>query len=149
MLQYQIKLDRDDNGTLMVTCPALPEVTSFGDDESDALKHAASAIEEAISARIADGQDIPVPRLGKKPKHVVTLPAMAALKVQLYNGLRAQGHTRAELMRKLKWNRESVDRLFRIDHASRLDQMEAAFGALNQCLDVRVVSKQDEDRTAA
>jgi hypothetical protein len=28
-------------------------------------------------------------------------------------------------MRRLGWNRESVDRLFRLDHASRLDQIEA------------------------
>jgi hypothetical protein len=28
-------------------------------------------------------------------------------------------------MRRLGWNRESVDRLFRLDHASRLDQIKA------------------------
>jgi hypothetical protein len=46
---------------------------------------------------------------------------MTALKVSLYRSLREAGLTRAELMRRLGWNRESVDRLFRLDHASRLD----------------------------
>ena len=39
-LTYPIKLEPDDNGTLLVTCPALPEVTTFGKDEAEAIKHA-------------------------------------------------------------------------------------------------------------
>ena len=31
-VRYLIKLEPDDNDTLLVTCPALPEVTTFGDD---------------------------------------------------------------------------------------------------------------------
>ncbi len=64
MLGYRIKLEADDNGTILVTCPALPEVTTFGDDESDALQHAIGAIEEAIAARSADGQNMPKGRRG-------------------------------------------------------------------------------------
>jgi antitoxin HicB len=41
-------------------------------------------------------------------------------------------------MRNLNWNRESVDRLFRIDHASKLDQIEAAFAAPGERLNFRV-----------
>ena len=42
------------NGTLLVTCPALPEVTTFGEDEAEAIEHARDAIEEAIAARMTD-----------------------------------------------------------------------------------------------
>jgi antitoxin HicB len=52
-LAYVIKLTPEDNNTLMVTCPALPEVTTFGEDEEDARKNALGAIEEAIAARSA------------------------------------------------------------------------------------------------
>jgi antitoxin HicB len=137
MLRYGIKLQPDDNGTLLVTCPALPEVTTFGDDRADALVRAVAAIEEAIAGRIADGLDVPA---DSRPKGnaTVTLPGMTSLKTQLYRTLRASGTTRADLMRRLKWNRESVDRLFRLDHASRLDQIEAAFRALDRRLDIRV-----------
>jgi antitoxin HicB len=58
MLGYR-KLAPDDNGTVLVTCPALPEVTTFGEDEADALRRAVGAIEEALAARMADGDDIP------------------------------------------------------------------------------------------
>jgi len=134
-LAYQVKLTPDINGTLLVTCPALPEVTTFGEDKADALAHAADAIGEALAARIADGQDIPY---GSKGSPSVQLPAQTSIKVQLYRTIRAAGITRAELARRLDWNRESVDRLFRLDHNSRLDQLEAAFRVLKLSIDVRL-----------
>lgn len=41
-------------------------------------------------------------------------------------------------MRRLSWKRNSVDRLFKLEHASRLDQIEAAFNSLGKSLDVNV-----------
>jgi hypothetical protein len=40
-------------------CPALHEVMTFGENEEDAKRHAADAIEEALAVRIADGTEIP------------------------------------------------------------------------------------------
>ncbi len=137
MSAYLIELTPDDNGTLLVTCPRLPEVTTFGDTEAEAVKHAADAVSEALAARIADGRDIPpwanVVRVGKP---YVILPALTAAKVSLYWMLSRAGITRAELARRLDWHREQVDRLFRLDHASRLDQLEAAFLALGYRIDL-------------
>jgi antitoxin HicB len=135
-LSYRVQMAPDDNGTLFVTCRSLPEVTTFGDDEVDALAHARDAIEEALAARIADSED--VPDGDRRGPHLVPLPALIALKVELYRLLRNSGVNRAELARRLKWNRESVDRLFRLDHASRLDQLETAFAALGQKIDIQV-----------
>ena len=136
MLGYRIKIEPDDNGTLLVTCPVLPEVTTFGDDEADAMRRAVGAIEEAIAARMTDGEDVPEGH--QRGPRLVRLPALTVLKVELYRQLRAAGMTRAELARRLGWKRESVDRLFRLDHASRLEQLEAAFGALGQAVSVSV-----------
>jgi antitoxin HicB len=44
------------------------------------------------------------------------------------------------LARRLNWNRESVDRLFRLDHNSRLDQIEAAFRVLGRNIDIQVAA---------
>ena len=136
MLGYRIKIEPDDNGTLLVTCPALPEMTTFGDDEADAMRRAVGAIEEAIAARMADGEDVPEGH--QRGPRLVRLPALTVLKVELYRQLREAGMTRAELARRLGWKRESVDRLFRLDHASQLEQLEAAFGALGQTVSVSV-----------
>jgi len=98
---------------VLATCPSLPEVTTFGEDDIDALAHAVDAIEEALAARIADGEDIAPPPERSRGRSVA-LPLMTSLKASLYRTLRESGITRAELMRRLGWNRESIDRLFRL-----------------------------------
>lgn len=138
MLSYRIQVEPDDNGTLLVTSPDLPEVTTFGLDEDDARKRAVSAIEEALAARIHDNRDVPSSALNGLR---VDLPLTTALKVALYRVMRQNGVRRADLQRRLKWNRESVDRLFRLDHKSKLDQIEAAFAAMELKLEIRFIER--------
>ena len=111
-------------------------MTSFGEDAAFARAHAREAIAEALAARIARGEAIPA---GDEAGEA--LPLLAALKIELYEALRAARLTRADLVRRLGWNRESVDRLFRLDHASRTEQLEAGFAALGMVVDVRVVGR--------
>ena len=87
-------------------------------------------------ARMADGDDIPEGH--QRGPRLVRLPALTVLKAELYRQLRETGITRAELSRRLGWKRESVDRLFRLDHFSRLEQLEAAFAALGRAVSVSV-----------
>ncbi|BBF94181.1 antitoxin [Blastochloris tepida] len=136
MLEYGIRLTPDDNGTLLVTCPQLPIVATFGETEDDARRHAAEAIETALASMIDDGE--PVPRPVLQEDVTIRLPMMTTLKVNLYWALADAGITRAELARRLGWKRESVDRLFRLNHRSRLEQIEAAFQALDRALEVEV-----------
>jgi antitoxin HicB len=89
-----------------------------------------------LAARIADGEDIPPPERSRGRS--VALPLMTSLKTSLHRTLRESGITRAELMRRLGWNRQSIDRLFRRDHASRLDQIKAAFKALGKSVALEV-----------
>jgi antitoxin HicB len=51
----------DFERTLLVTCPVLPEVVTFGEDRMDAIRRGAEAIEEAIAARVARWEDVPIP----------------------------------------------------------------------------------------
>lgn len=137
MYGYRIELTPDDNETFLVTCPALPIVATFGDTEDEARRHAVDAIETALASMIDDGEEIPAPE-GADGDGVVGLPLLTALKVEMYRALRQEGITRAELARRLDWNRESVDRLFRLDHRSRLEQIEAAFAALHRTVDLEI-----------
>jgi len=150
-LEYAVQLTPDDNGTLLVTCPDLPEVTTFGSDEADALRHARDAIEEAIAARIASRADIPVPstprgrhkgraaatRGGSRVARVI-LPTQTALKAMLYGAMRAQNLRKADLERRLGLHGPQVDRLLNPRHRSRLDQIEAALAAVGKRLVVDV-----------
>ncbi len=64
MLDYPVHLE-DDNGSILVTAPDFPELTTFGEDRDDALMRAVDALEEAIAARMRDGRDIPKPSPGE------------------------------------------------------------------------------------
>jgi antitoxin HicB len=81
---YELKLEPDSNDTLLVTAPRFPEVSTFGDTEAETLAHGLLAIEEAIAARIADGEDVPLPGDRRRRKVCVELPLMPFLKAALY-----------------------------------------------------------------
>lgn len=145
---YLIDVVQDTNGTFLATCKAFPELTTFGDDLEDVRRHAIGALEEAIAARIGDGERLPRPASDVEMRRhkgvAVKLPLMTTLKACLHQALLESGTTRAELTRRLHWHREQVDRLFRIDHASRTDQIEAAFQALHRDVDVHVEKVQEK-----
>src|SRR5712692_5704977 len=108
MIAYRIETIPDDNGTLLVTCPAFPEVTTFGPKDADELRDIArAAVEEAIAARISNGDPLPRPATAAEIKRhkglYVKLPLLSALKVQLYMAVREAGISRAELARRLGW----------------------------------------------
>jgi antitoxin HicB len=54
----RLRLTPDDNGTILVTCPDLPGMVTFGEDRQDALRHALDAIEEWLAAAKSDGRTI-------------------------------------------------------------------------------------------
>jgi antitoxin HicB len=128
-----------DGDTLLLTCPLLPEVNTFGRDRKDALRHGVDALEEAIAARISTWSDLPMPTRADEPAEArITLSLQTTLKALLFSACRAAGVTRAELARRLGWHREQVDRLFRLDHASRIDQLDAAFAAIGKDVSVEL-----------
>jgi antitoxin HicB len=73
-LSFNVNLVQDDDGSIMVTCPDFPELSTFGVDREDALAHAQDAIEQAIAARRADRQDIPEPSAPLPGVPRVTVP---------------------------------------------------------------------------
>jgi antitoxin HicB len=89
MIAYRLETTPDDNGTLLVTCPAFPEVTTFGpNDRKQLLSVALAAIEEAIAARICDRDPLPrgATRTQRKQHKglYLRLPSLKALKMRLY-----------------------------------------------------------------
>lgn len=132
-----IAMDETESGASvwLVTAPSFPEITTSGETQSEACSNGLKAIEEAISARMADGEDIPAPLTEcEGVPRCVEISALTFLKVALYMICREKQVTRAELARRLGWHREQVDRLFRLDHKSQLDQLETAFKAIGESI---------------
>lgn len=135
MLRYRLKLEPDDNGTVLATSPDLPIVT-YGADTNEAVRHAADAINVVLQSMIDARESVPVGSAEEALAHTASL--MTELKVKLHNAMVGSGLTRADLQRRLSWQRESVDRLFRLAHNSRLDQIQAAFEALGKGVNVDI-----------
>lgn len=135
MLAYPVHLRPDSNGALLVTFPDFPEAATWGEDESNALLRAVDALETVLAARIDDREEIPQPS-ASAGRPCVALPALTAAKVLLYQTMADAGVRKADLARRLGWHGPQVDRLLDLDHASRLDQLEAALAALGKRLTV-------------
>lgn len=80
---------------------------------------------------------------------VAQLPLQTNLEVALYTAMLANGLTRADLQRKLGWQRESVDRLFRLDHNSKIEQLDDAFRAMGKAVAVNVQDTDGSKQAAA
>lgn len=140
MYPYRLTLEPDDNGTILVTSPDLPLV-AYGDDEADALRHAIDATHALLASIMDAKEEIPLAPLAlgdRSPR--LRLPLQTRLKIELYRALQRDGLTRADLQRRMGWQRESVDRLFRLDHQSKLEQLDQAFQALGKEVEVAVAA---------
>ena len=138
-----------DGDVWLVTSPDFPEVTTFGTTQEEGARHALDAIEEAMAARMADGQMLPAPHDGADcGQYAVQMPLMSVLKSWLYMICKLDGISRAELQRRLGVGRETVDRLFRLDHNSKLDQLERAFEAVGSPLELGPTGRSWSDQAA-
>ena len=136
-MKYPIKLETEVDGTFLVSSPDFPEMHTWGENRADALRRALDALETAIQGRISDREEVPLPGRGRTS---VRLPTQSALKAMLYRAMREQGVTKAELARRLAIHKPQVDRLLDLRHASRLDQLDAAFAALGKSPEVSLVA---------
>ena len=100
---------------------------------------AAEALEAALSFYMDARREIPKPkRVSSRKTLVVTLPALTEANLALYELMRSSGVRKAELARRLNCGKSQVDRLLDLNHASRLDQLEAAFHALRKRMHILI-----------
>ncbi len=136
MIAYPVDLTRDD-GTTLATVPDLPGCRSYGDSDAEALANALQAARAMIAALVQDREAIPDPSPAAG-RPVVRLPALDVLKVRLYREMVARQVSQSDLARRLGKSQKEVWRLLDLTHASKLDQMEAAFAALGMTMTVNV-----------
>lgn len=133
VLIYPAELIPDDNGTVRVQFPDVPEANTFGDSEEEALAHARDALETALEFYVERDVDLPkTSQLQGRPG--VTPTPLGALRLQLYQSMRDQGVNKAELARRLGWHYPQVTRLFDFDHASHVEQLEAGLAAVGRAV---------------
>jgi antitoxin HicB len=125
MGDYPVEFAPDDNDTLLVTFPDIPEAVTFGADEAEARARAVNALETALTAYMLDRRDIPVPSPARRrPTVSPTLPG--ALKLSVYKAMRDRRWRKADLARAMGLSPRQIDRLLDLRHASTVAQLEQA-----------------------
>lgn len=137
MMAYPVRIARDQGNLVTATCRDLPEAVTGG-ARDEIIELAADALDEAIAARMAAREEVPIPSRARRGEKAVALPTLSEAKVLLYREMRRQQVTKAELARRLGWNQKQADRVLNLRHASRFDQVDAAFSALNRRLGITV-----------
>ena len=132
-LAYPVNLVRQEDGTVLVTFPDIPEALTEGGTEREALAEAEDCLIAALGGYIQARRTIPRP----SPAHgrtLVPLPALIAAKLALYRTMRAKGIGNTALAERLGVTEGAVRRLVDTDHRSHIGQVEAALHALGQRL---------------
>ncbi len=126
-------------GGYVVTFPDFGYGVTQGETLAEAIELAQELLLLTIDDHIRDGKPLPAPshRRGRNYR-IVSLPALAATKVDLYSAFLASGLSKAEFARRIGIPKTHVVRLFSLNHHSRLEQIEAALAALGKRLHVEV-----------
>jgi antitoxin HicB len=137
MFEYPVTVTPDGDAWL-VTFVDVPEAITFGSSPEEALRNAVDALETGLSFYVDSRQPLPVASPPASGQKTVRPTALECAKLGVYQAMTEQGIKKAELARRLGWHTPQVDRLFDLQHASRLDQIEAAAKALGKDLWVQV-----------
>jgi len=137
-MRYPLTLTPDQNGTIIAQVVDAPGALTVGRDEADAVAQAVDALVTLLSYLMAEGEAIPSPSRPKRGQACAVLPPMVAAKLAIYQAMHAAGLTQSALAERLGCDPRQVRRLLDLDHRSRLDQLEAALGALGKRLVLEV-----------
>jgi antitoxin HicB len=137
-MRYPLTLKPDQNGMLIAQAVDAPAALTVGHDEADAIVQAVDALITLFAHLMAEGEPIPRPSRPKRGQPCAILPPIVAAKLAIYEAMRASGLTQTALAERLGCDPRQIRRLLDLDHASRLDQLEAALAALGKRLIIEV-----------
>ena len=139
-MKYPALFDPAKEGGFVITFPDWDWGVTQGENEADAREMARDALITMIAHCIRHGKPVPPPTSqprGKKYR-MIELPAIMALKTELYIAFNASGIRKTDLACRMGIPKTTVDRLFDFENHTRLDQIEAAFAALGKRLRIAV-----------
>jgi len=141
-MRYAVRLAKDDNGTIMVSVPDVPEAITYGATKKEALERAVDAILSVFDECMRTRRPIPAPATSGAV--TVEIPVLEAAKIALYQTMIDQRVTKSELGRRLKVHLPQVDRILNVRHASQMGQVVSAFQALGKRVELRVIDAPEQ-----
>lgn len=134
-MKYPASFTRDESGLITVTFRDIPEALTQGKDENEARQNAQDALVTAMEFYFEDRRSVPSPSDPIDGEVLISLPFSISVKVALLNEMIAQGVSAAELARRLDSSPQNVNRIMKLDHATKIDTLDNAFKQLGKSLD--------------
>lgn len=137
---YAYPLDlRPDDGTVVATCPDVPEMGTAADTAAEARSRAVEALVVMLDHYLETGRPIPAPSPAEG-RPVAVLPTAVCAKLALHAEMQRQKVTQAELARRLGVDPRQVRRMLDLTHQGRGGDVDAALAALG-CRPVLIIEQ--------
>ena len=133
-MKYPATFTPDVDGGFVVTFHDIPETITQGEDEADAMFMARDVLREAMGVYFDEKRPVPMPSKARRADRMVDLPMSVAAKVLLLNEMLGQKVSASELARRLGATPQTAARLTNLEHATKIDQIDAALQALGKRL---------------
>lgn len=130
---FSIKLETQQNGWILVSHPDVPEASTEGETEKEALEEAQDCLIGALGGYIARGWPIPVP-LAADGNAIAELPEDATLKLSLYTQMHQKSITAAMLAERLGKTEIWVGQLLDLDEPALPSNLADAINALPEAV---------------
>ncbi len=131
LLHYPAVLEKDDNGTWLVTFPDFDDAVTFGETREEALAHAVDALETVVISRMRRRLNIPKPSPARG-RPVVSIPPLTAAKALLHQELREQNLSIRQLARRLNCEYPVAHRLLDANRKTQVNQIARALQVLGK-----------------
>ncbi len=129
----------DIAGWYSVTVPDVPGAITYGENVTDAKEMATDALEVILGRYIAKGEDLPIGKTKRgKGAQWIEPSALAQIKLALYEEFRKARISKAALARRMGIAKQQIDRLFDLQHSSRIEQLESAFRAIGKTIAISI-----------
>jgi antitoxin HicB len=135
---YPARFKPAPEGGFVATFRDIPEAITQGDTEDETLVMAEDALVTAMDFYFEDRRAVPAPSKARRGERLVELPTSVAAKVLLLNEMIAAGVSNADLARRMGTRQQEVQRIVNLAHATKIDTIARALGALGKHLEVRL-----------
>jgi len=139
MLTYPAAFEQDEH-TIIVHFPDIPEAITYGTDYDDAVFMANDVLQFVFDKiYFEEGKTIPLPSPVQEGQVAISLDETASMKVMLHNEMVKQNVIKAELARRMNIAPQHIKRLLNPKMPTKLTTLSEAFAALGKRLEIRVV----------
>jgi antitoxin HicB len=135
---YAARIEKGDDGGIVVSFPDVPEAITQGDNQADAMVQAREALAMALLTYPMRGRAVPIAKAKGKGLMPIAVEPNVAAKIAVLEAFRASGIGKSELGRRIAKDEKEIRRILNPRHNTKLSTLTEALRHLGQQLVIGV-----------